>query len=70
MNDRDTVRDEGLGDKIQGGMDELTGRAKQTIGDVGGDNSTEWGGKVDQAKGEVRQGIGEIKEDWNNDTNR
>ena len=62
-NDTDT----GLGDKIEGVVDETVGRAKQTIGDVTGDASTEWGGKVDQAKGEWKQGVGEVKEELNDD---
>jgi uncharacterized protein YjbJ (UPF0337 family) len=36
---------------------------KEEFGKVVGDRSTEWGGKVDQLKGEVQKKAGEIEQE-------
>jgi len=48
-------------DKIKGKGEQIGGKAKEEIGKVAGDRSTEWGGKADQMKGKVREKIGDLK---------
>lgn len=50
-------------DKTESRFDEAKGKIKEEAGKLGGDRSTEIGGKVDQLKGKVKQGVGELKGD-------
>jgi len=48
-------------DKIKGEGNEIKGKVKEEVGKLGGDKSTEWSGKADQAKGEVQEKVGDAK---------
>lgn len=43
-------------------MDEVKGRAKDAWGSMTGDPKTEAEGKLDQAKGKVREGMADLKD--------
>lgn len=49
-------------DKVQGEKDEIEGKAKEVIGELGGDRGTEADGKLQQVKGGVEKKIGDAKE--------
>ncbi len=55
-------------DKIEGKTDQATGKIKEEAGKLGGDKSTELGGKWEQAKGHVKEGIGDAKMNVDQDT--
>jgi uncharacterized protein YjbJ (UPF0337 family) len=44
----------------EGTYDKVTGQAKETVGDVTGDESLEREGKVDQAAGSLKDTVGDI----------
>lgn len=48
-------------DKIEGEGNEVKGKVKEEAGKLGGDRSTEISGKMDQAKGEVQEKVGDAK---------
>jgi uncharacterized protein YjbJ (UPF0337 family) len=48
-------------DKIKGEGNEIKGSVKEEAGKLGGDKSTELGGKFDKSKGEVQEKIGDAK---------
>ena len=48
-------------DKIKGEGNEIKGSVKEEAGKLGGDKSTELGGKFDKAKGEVQEKVGDAK---------
>jgi uncharacterized protein YjbJ (UPF0337 family) len=49
-------------DRAQGKWDQAKGVAKEKVGKVTGDRSTEVSGKLDQAKGKIEGKIGEAKD--------
>jgi uncharacterized protein YjbJ (UPF0337 family) len=49
-------------DRIEGGVKEGVGKAKEEWGDVTDDTGTELEGKRDQAEGKLQQGWGETKD--------
>jgi uncharacterized protein YjbJ (UPF0337 family) len=49
-------------DRIQGGVDELKGKAKSTWGEATGDERTRAEGDLDQLKGKAQQGLADAKE--------
>jgi uncharacterized protein YjbJ (UPF0337 family) len=49
-------------DRIQGKVKQGKGKAKQEVGKLLGDRSTEWSGVVDQVEGNVQEKIGEVKD--------
>jgi uncharacterized protein YjbJ (UPF0337 family) len=49
-------------DRIEGGVKEGVGKAKEGWGDLTDDASTEAEGHKDQAEGELQQGWGETKD--------
>jgi uncharacterized protein YjbJ (UPF0337 family) len=51
----------GTGDKAEGKIDELKGKAKEGFGKVTDDEETEAEGKLDQAKGGGKQAWGDVK---------
>lgn len=53
---------EGLGDKVQGKVDEVGGKAKQTVGSVTGDDEMRAEGHADEAKGKAEGFLGKLKE--------
>ena len=48
-------------DKMKGEGNEIKGKVKEEAGKLGGDKSTEISGKLDQAKGEVQENVGDAK---------
>jgi uncharacterized protein YjbJ (UPF0337 family) len=49
-------------DRLQGGKDEIVGKAKSTWGDATGDEQTKAEGDLDQAKGKLQQGLADVKD--------
>lgn len=49
-------------DRIEGNVDEATGKGKSAIGDLTGDDSTKAEGEKDQAVGNVKQGMADVKD--------
>jgi len=49
-------------DRIEGSVEELKGNAKQTWGDVTGDDQLKAEGKVDETKGRAQQAWGDLKD--------
>jgi len=66
MSDND--RDTGTQDKVGGTVDQLKGRGEQAIGGVTGDREQQGKGMLDEAKGKVQEGIGDVKNALNDDT--
>ena len=52
----------GLGDKLEGKADELSGKVKQGVGDATDNERLQAEGVGDQAEGKVEQAIGEAKD--------
>lgn len=48
-------------DRVEGGVEELKGNAKQAWGGLTDDDKLKNEGKVDEAKGRVQQVVGDIK---------
>ena len=49
-------------DRAKGKWDQAKGVAKEKVGKVTGDRSTELSGKIDQAKGKIEGTMGEAKD--------
>lgn len=49
-------------DRLEGSVDEATGKGKSALGDLTGDDQTQAEGQKDQAVGEAKQGIAGIKD--------
>jgi uncharacterized protein YjbJ (UPF0337 family) len=49
-------------DKVEGKVDQVTGKIKEGVGAATGDESLEQKGKTDQAKGHVKEGVGKLKD--------
>ena len=47
---------------LEGGMDRIKGKVKETAGVASGDRELEGEGKLDQAKGKVKDVAGNIRE--------
>jgi uncharacterized protein YjbJ (UPF0337 family) len=47
---------------VEGGLDELKGRVKETAGVATNDRELESEGKLDQAKGKVKETLGNIRQ--------
>ncbi|RUT33477.1 CsbD family protein [Paenibacillus zeisoli] len=54
--------DNGLSDKIKGGVSKAKGEVKDQIGNATGDASLQAEGKADKVKGAVQQKVGELKD--------
>lgn len=65
MSDND--RDTGTQDRVEGTGDEIKGRAEQTWGGMTGDRETQGKGMLDETKGKVQQGIGDLKDKMSDD---
>ena len=48
-------------DKMNGEGNEIKGKVKEEAGKLDGNKSTEMSGKMDQAKGEVQEKVGDAK---------
>ena len=57
MTDRSSSRD-----RMEGGIDQAKGKAKQAWGDATDDEQTQAEGMVDQAKGQAKQTLGDLKD--------
>ena len=53
---------DGTKDKAKGFGDQIAGKAKEVVGGATGDEDTEAEGKLQQDRGEVEKGIGDIKD--------
>ena len=49
-------------DRAQGKVNQGKGKAKEELGKLLGDRSTEWSGVLDQVKGKVQEKIGDVKD--------
>jgi uncharacterized protein YjbJ (UPF0337 family) len=49
-------------DRAQGKVNQGKGKAKEELGKLLGDRSTEWSGVLDQVKGKVQEKFGEVKD--------
>jgi uncharacterized protein YjbJ (UPF0337 family) len=49
-------------DRIEGGIDEIKGRAKSAWGNVTGDDQIKVEGEIEQIKGKARQALGDLKD--------
>ena len=58
----------GIDQKIQGNLDQATGKIKEEVGDLTDNEKMEYEGKLDQAKGKVEEGIGEARDTWDRKT--
>lgn len=47
---------------LEGGIDRLTGKIKETAGVVTGDRKLEGEGKLDQIKGRIKEAAGNLRE--------
>ena len=47
---------------VEGGLDNIKGRVKETVGVATGDRELEGEGKVDQVKGKIKDVAGNIRE--------
>jgi uncharacterized protein YjbJ (UPF0337 family) len=47
---------------VKGGMDKVSGAAKDAVGRATGDEKLQAEGKMDKAKGEIRQTAGDVKD--------
>lgn len=63
------TKDNGLSDKIKGGVNKAKGETKDQVGNATDNSRLQAEGKFDKGKGEVQHTIGEAKEDTN-DNNR
>ena len=57
---------EGTRDRIEGKVDETTGRGKSALGDLTGNEQTQAEGEMDQAHGQMQQGVGDVKDTVDN----
>ncbi len=49
-------------DRIEGTVDEATGRGKSAFGELTGDEQTQAEGQTDQATGDLKQGLADVKD--------
>jgi uncharacterized protein YjbJ (UPF0337 family) len=49
-------------DRIEGTVDDVTGQAQATWGDLTGDRQAETEGHMDQAEGGLKQGLADVKD--------
>ncbi|NGZ76272.1 CsbD family protein [Saccharibacillus alkalitolerans] len=56
------MADNGLSDKIKGGVNKAKGEIKDQVGNAKNDPSMQAEGKMDKAKGEVQDKIGDLKD--------
>jgi len=52
-------------DKIKHAIEDVEGKAKEALGRVSGDHSTEAEGKTDQAKADIKQAGDKVKDAFN-----
>ena len=49
-------------DRIEGTVDEVTGRGKSAFGELTGDEQTKQEGEADQVTGNLKQGLADVKD--------
>jgi uncharacterized protein YjbJ (UPF0337 family) len=47
---------------LEGGIDHLKGRVKETVGVASGDRNLEGEGKLDQVKGKIKDAAGDLRQ--------
>lgn len=57
-------------DRIEGKIEEIEGDVKERIGGATKDRSTQVEGWVEERKGKLRQGVGEVKEELERERRR
>lgn len=55
---------------IKGAADKVSGATKEAAGKLTGDKKLEAEGKIDKAKGAVRDVVGDVKDDFKDDIRR
>ncbi len=58
----DTTMTDQSRDRIEGNVDELTGRGKSAFGELTGDEQTQSEGQTDQATGKGKQALADVKD--------
>ncbi len=48
-------------EKVKGKMEQVEGKAREEIGKLGGDTSTQIGGVVEQGRGKMREGVADVR---------
>ncbi len=59
--------DNGLKDKVKGGMNKMKGEAKDKAGDMANKSDLKAEGKKDKAKGSLQKGVGKTKDKLSDD---
>jgi len=49
-------------DRIEGKVDELSGRGKSAVGDLTDDDQKRAEGQADQSQGKLKQGVADVKD--------
>ena len=49
-------------DRLEGTLDEMTGRGKSAVGDLTGDDETRAEGDAQQAEGKLQKGLADVKD--------
>ncbi|KYC89018.1 hypothetical protein B4140_3863 [Bacillus amyloliquefaciens] len=60
-------QDNGLKDKVKGGMNKMKGEAKDKAGDMANKSDLKAEGKKDKAKGSLQKGVGKTKDKLSDD---
>jgi len=60
-------QDNGLKDKVKGGMNKMKGEAKDKAGDMANKSDLKAEGKKDKAKGSLQNGVGKTKDKLSDD---
>ncbi|MHC6251568.1 CsbD family protein [Bacillus velezensis] len=60
-------QDNGLKDKVKGGMNKMKGEPKDKAGDMANKSDLKAEGKKDKAKGSLQKGVGKTKDKLSDD---
>ena len=63
MADERSLTERGLDNSLEGKLKHAAGHVKDAVGGLTGDKSLQTEGKVDQLKGKLQDGLGEIQRD-------
>ena len=56
------LMEKGIENRVEGTIDEVTGKARNTFGAVTGDNSEQAKGKLEEIKGKAQQAVGKAQQ--------
>ena len=68
MGDMNKPHDDTGKEKVKGKWEQTEGKAREEVGKLGGDTSTQVGGMVEQGRGKVREGVADTKHEWDKKT--